>query len=293
VQRILADLQAGRDVTSFGVNGQAVNDGQGTSGIWVSSVKSGSPADNAGVKPGDIITRLEGLVLSTAGTMGDYCRILRGHTAGDVLSLQVLRFSTKEILEGQLNGRALQRVTTFGDDNGGGGGDNGGGGGNEPTGDYVAITDDSSAISVEVPKTWKDRISRTDWDFADDGSIGVSLAIAPSIKKFQETWGTPGFFIGASRALAQKYTDDEILDQKDWKEDCADVERDDYSLGDYAGRYELYTECGPDKAAFIEVAAAPAGRPYVIYAQFQVVPADNWDIANHIAETMKVVGDLP
>jgi serine protease Do len=191
-----------------------------------------------------------------------------------------------------LNGRTLQRVTTFGDDNGGGGGDNGGGG-NEPTGDYVAITDDSDAISVEVPKTWKDRISRTDWDFADDGNIGVSLAIAPSIKKFQETWGTPGFFIGASRALAQKYTDDEILDQKDWKEDCADVERDDYSLGDYAGRYELYTECGPDKAAFIEVAAAPAGRPYVIYAQFQVVPADNWDIANHIAETMKVVGDLP
>ena len=81
VQRILADLQAGKDVTSIGVNGQAVSDGQGTSGIWVSSVKSGSPADNAGVKPGDIITRLEGLVLSTDGTMGDYCRILRGHTA--------------------------------------------------------------------------------------------------------------------------------------------------------------------------------------------------------------------
>ncbi len=122
VLRILPELKTGKDVTSIGVNGQAVNDeASGISGIWVSSVKSGSPADQAGVKPGDIITRLENLVLSTDGTMGDYCRILRGHNPGDVLSIEVLRFSTKEILEGQLNGRVLTKVTSFGDEGGGGG----------------------------------------------------------------------------------------------------------------------------------------------------------------------------
>ncbi len=77
-QSVLDDLRSGKDVTSIGVNGQAVQSDDGSiSGIWVSSVKSGSPADKAGVKPGDIITQMEGLVLGTDGTMADYCDILR------------------------------------------------------------------------------------------------------------------------------------------------------------------------------------------------------------------------
>ena len=66
---------------------------KGLSGIWVSSVTSGSPADKAGVEPGDIITELEGLVLATDGTMADYCDILRGHDPGDVMAIEVLRAS--------------------------------------------------------------------------------------------------------------------------------------------------------------------------------------------------------
>ena len=285
--KVLDQLKEGKDVTSIGVNGLAVNDGQGTSGIWVSSVKSGSPADNAGVKPGDIITRLEGLVLSTDGTMADYCDILRSHNPGDVLSIQVLRFSTKEILEGQLNGRVLQRVTTFGDGGAGAGG-------GEPAGDYVALTDDSQVISVEVPKTWKDRKSSAKWNFENEGNTGVSLAVAPSIKKFQETWGTPGLFIGVSRTLATKYQDDDaILDKNDWSDECQNVERDDFALGNYSGRYDFYTECGPQKAAFIELSAAPEGRPYVLYVQIQVVTQADFDIADRIVQTMKVVGAVP
>jgi serine protease Do len=293
VMKVLDQLGAGKDVTSIGVNGQAVNDGAGTSGIWVSSVKSGSPADNAGVKPGDIITRLEGLVLSTDGTMADYCDILRSHNPGDVLSIQVLRYSTKEILEGQLNGRALQRVTSFGDE-GGGGGDGGNGGGGEPQGGYVAVTDDADVISVEVPKTWKERKSGTTWDFEDEGNSGVSLAVAPSIKKFQETWGSPGLFVAVSRSMADKYpSDDAILDKKDWTQDCKAVERSDYSDGVFTGRYDFYTECGPEKATFIHLSAAPEGRPYVIYVQILAVTAADLDIADHIAQTMKVVGEVP
>ncbi len=64
------------DVNSIGVNGEAVSDGEGLTGIWVSSVESGSPADKAGIKSGDIITKMEGLVLATDGTMSDYCDIL-------------------------------------------------------------------------------------------------------------------------------------------------------------------------------------------------------------------------
>ncbi|MCK4784472.1 MAG: serine protease, partial [Desulfobacteraceae bacterium] len=107
---VIEELRAGIDVHSIGVNGEAVNNGEGLSGIWVASVKSGSAADVAGVKPGDIILSLEGLVLATDYTMADYCDILRTHDAGDVLSIEVLRFSTGEILKGQLNGRPLETL---------------------------------------------------------------------------------------------------------------------------------------------------------------------------------------
>lgn len=59
---IIERLRTGEDVDSIGVNGEAVmSEDQSISGIWVSSVKSGSPADNAGLQGGDIIIGLEGL----------------------------------------------------------------------------------------------------------------------------------------------------------------------------------------------------------------------------------------
>jgi len=43
--------------------------------------------------------------------MADYCDILRSHKDGDTLSIQVLRFASGEVLEGQLNGRELAVVS--------------------------------------------------------------------------------------------------------------------------------------------------------------------------------------
>jgi S1-C subfamily serine protease len=118
---IIEELQMGDDIDTIGVNGQAVGTEDGSiTGIWVSSIQSGSPADQAGVQPGDIITEMESLVLATDGTLSQYCDILRSHQPSDTLSLQVLRWSSGEVLEGQLNGRQLEvmsvaDVTTDGD----------------------------------------------------------------------------------------------------------------------------------------------------------------------------------
>ncbi len=86
---VINQLRAGQDVDSIGVNGTAVrNEEEGISGIWVASVKSGSPASIVGLKGGDIITKLEGIVLATDGTLADYCDILRTHRSDDVLSVR-------------------------------------------------------------------------------------------------------------------------------------------------------------------------------------------------------------
>ncbi len=122
---VIDQLQTGKDIDTIGVNGQAVGTEDGSlTGVWVSSVKSGSPADQAGVQPGDIITMMENLVLATDGTMSDYCDILRSHQPTDTLSVEVLRWANGEVLDGQLNGRSLEVSATF--NPGDGGNENGG-----------------------------------------------------------------------------------------------------------------------------------------------------------------------
>jgi S1-C subfamily serine protease len=99
---IVDQLKLGKDVTAIGINGDAQPDG---SGIFVESVKSGSPADKAGVKAGDLLTKLAGLSVGIDGTKKDYCSILRSHPATDVMDVEVSRGG--QVLQGQLNGREM------------------------------------------------------------------------------------------------------------------------------------------------------------------------------------------
>ncbi len=111
---IIEELKNGKNLDSLGINGQAVSNEDGSlTGVWVSSVKSGSPADKAGLEGGDIINVIEGMILATDGTMSDYCDIVRSHSESDTLNMEVIRFGTGEILEGQLNGDKLAVVGTF------------------------------------------------------------------------------------------------------------------------------------------------------------------------------------
>jgi len=113
-KKVIDELKSGKNVDTIGVNGQAVSNEDGSvTGVWVSSVQSGSSADKAGVKPGDILIQMEGLVLAQDGTLSQYCDILRSHQPSDTLSLTVLRWASGEILEGQLNGREMEVTSTF------------------------------------------------------------------------------------------------------------------------------------------------------------------------------------
>ena len=119
-------LKDGKDQDSIGINGSAIiSDDGSVSGVWVASVESGSPADSAGIKAGDIILELENLVLATDGTMKDYCDILKTHQSGDALAVKVFRYNTGELLEGQINGRELTVTGVF-EGNTGSSGDTGG-----------------------------------------------------------------------------------------------------------------------------------------------------------------------
>jgi S1-C subfamily serine protease len=106
---LIGQLRDGENVTWLGLNGQAIKLNE-VSGIWIWSVESGSPADRARLRPGDLITRLEGLEMAGDGTLADYCQVLRSRDPGDTLTMEVYRPTTDELLEGQINGRELEVV---------------------------------------------------------------------------------------------------------------------------------------------------------------------------------------
>jgi len=101
-RKVLPVLQSGQDVTSIGINGSALLTDDG-SGIWVYSVGSGSPADLLGVRGGDIVSEIEGLIPATDGTMSDYCDVLRSQDPDSAIQIEVWRDADGGYLEGTLN----------------------------------------------------------------------------------------------------------------------------------------------------------------------------------------------
>jgi S1-C subfamily serine protease len=119
---IVNQLRTGKDLDTLGLNGQAMifpdKNGQPmVGGLWVVSVKSGSPADRTGIQPGDLIVEMESIPLVPidggypVATMENYCNILRTHSSTDQLSATVIRFVDGGIivLEGKINGSPLEQ----------------------------------------------------------------------------------------------------------------------------------------------------------------------------------------
>jgi serine protease Do len=285
---IVDQLRSGQDVNSIGVNGEAVNDGEGLSGIWVASVESGSPADRVGVTGGDIIYKLEGIILSTDGTMSDYCDVLRSHTPDDTLNIEVVRFDTEEVLAGQINGRKLEPSFSFAQELGDEVPDT-----TDATySGYTLISDEYGAIQVEIPNEWTDT-EGGDW-LLDGESVGAAVVASSNLDDFWGTFSTPGVFFGASNVLAEQYDEDSFLDSlTDHSDNCAYEGRFDYADPVYAGRYDHYTACGDVGSQIINIVAFPESRELIVWVQTQVVSDADLEALDRIIDSFEVVGVLP
>lgn len=289
---VVDELQFGRDVDSIGVNGQAVSSEDGSVfGIWVSSVKSGSPADRAGVRGGDIIRSMEGLVLATDGTMADYCDILRSHSPSDTLAIEVLRYDTSEVLEGQLNGRALEVSSSFASDLGGQVSGEAGAG---YTG-YQTVTDDLGAIQMDVPLEWAEVLGNP---YESGGAQWASIWAAPNIDDFENTWGTPGVKFDVTRDLASTGGYVQVLDstrELSFLGECDLDGRYDYADALYRGKYDFYSNCAGTGASYLILSAVPIedSTAFVLLVEIQIVSEDDLNAADQILNTFQVVGGLP
>ncbi|HET7011375.1 MAG TPA: S1C family serine protease [Anaerolineales bacterium] len=291
---VIERLQDGRDVDSIGVNGEVVMSEDGSLyGVWVAAVTSGSPADEAGVRGGDIITSLEGLYVGSDGTMADYCDVLRSHDASDTLAIEVLRYSSGEVLAGQLNGRPLETAATFATDLGGDDAATSDQG--QAYTEYVAVQDDYGAIQMEVPTSWAEVDGAP--EEGPNGSVFSSIWAAPNLQEFINTWGVPGVkfqVTGEKEKVGGHIQMLEVTRSYPFLSACTLDDRYDYNDGVYRGAFDYYTRCG-GTADYLILAAVPiqANSDVLVFVQIQIVSQADLDAAQRILDTFNIVGSLP
>ena len=269
--RIIDRLQDGQDVNSIGINGVAINDGEGLFGIWVNSVKSGSPADKTGIEPGDIITTLEGLPVAEDGTMTTYCDILRSHTPQSRLSIEIIRLSAGAIFAGQLNGKELIEKEPY-----------------PPIGTFVRVLDESGAIHIEVPEAWSD-IDDSTWQ--SEGTIfGSGLVASESNESYWNTFTTPGIFIGVSKTLADGNSATQLLDEfKSYGAPCTYEMRQNYGDESHTGFYDFFSNCDGTGMQLYHIVMLSSDNSYLVTVTIKgISDTDNSEVLTHILETLRI-----
>ena len=247
-QRVIDHLRDG-DFESLGINGIAVLDEEsGLSGIWVRGTAPGSPASDAGILAGDIVTSMNGLPIATDGTVQDYCDVIR--TAGDhPISVEVLRFDTQEVLEGEINGtKPLEQVVSFAEEVAGEAGTTGGSG--TAYSGTQTLVDDTGLLTVDVPIEWSDVLTTP----LDDGT--PLLAASTSLDAFLGgQFDVPGMFFTSTGPIAE----DQIAATTDQFGPAGGCEVDeglfDYDDGFFVGQYHVWSSCGGVGAVDVVIVA--------------------------------------
>lgn len=280
--RPVVDQMREGDVEALGINGWAVYDESiGVSGVWVAGVTAGSPAANADILPGDIITTLNGLPLGTDGTFKDYCDVIRTAGPERPMNVEVLRWDTSEVLRGEINGPEpialafsfAQAVEGEVD--------------TETAGPAVysafeTVTDDTGSILVDVPVEWSDR----DTGPAElDGLQVPYIAAAGNRDGFLNGYADPGLlFI----ALDPSYGVDETLAEWSFPNDCTDGGITDYSDPVFTGRYQLWLDCAGTTSDIVTLVAVPADGSATVMILAQIVSEADLDALDQAFATFNL-----
>ncbi len=285
----MAPSKSSSNCDSIGVNGEAIVSDDGTvSGVWVTSVASGSPADNVGLLPGDIILTMENLPVGGDGTLAVYCDILRSRRANAVTNIEVLRLDTGEVLQGQLNGRPLQTSVSL--DASEQSSQTAQPAATPQSGastpapetydEFVAVSDQQGILTFDAPAAWKD-VQDGDWVFNDE-VVGIRLDVSPDLDNFYDDWGIPGAILRYSEILPGQMAVEDLLDEYTLNNSCTKGERDTFPVGELAGAYQFWNDCGGTATTGVIVALAPTETNafYVLIELYGVEQRDfdAWDV---------------
>lgn len=263
-QGVLDQLIAGDDVESLGVNAQALPlDDQGEPlGVWVNSVEAGTPADAAGILPGDVLLRMAGTTLAVDGTLEEYCDVVSTQGSAETIDVDVYRPSDDAFYRGQFNGTPLTAVVVPGAGPSTGTDDR----------EYVTVTDDSGVLSVDVPADWAD-VDGAAFE-GPGGHQFIDVRASSDLQAFAESWGTSGVTVSAAEAAPDLTPEAIFASFGSLTSQCTPKESDAYSDGVYTGTYQYFTGCG-GQSDFVIVVAQPSDASFVVVVSVAIAdPAD-------------------
>ncbi|MET0580200.1 MAG: trypsin-like peptidase domain-containing protein [Ilumatobacteraceae bacterium] len=267
-QPVIDKLQDG-DFESLGINGWAVyDDALGISGVWVAGVKPGSPASEAEIMPGDIVTSMNGLPIGTDGTFKDYCDVIRTSGEGAPIQVEVLRYDTQEVLKGEINGgKPLELAFSFAEEVGDQVGDDSGTDTPATSGyQYESVQDDLGQIYVDVPTAWASRDTAP--GTYDDGTQYPYIGASTDLEALKTGFDVPGLEF-AKIPFASDV--DTALGQFGYPESCTDGGITDYSDPVFTGKYQTWLDCGGTANDIVTLVAVPADSSYMAVIIAQIV----------------------
>lgn len=276
---VIDTLVQGTDVDSIGINAQAVwDETTNESGVWVVSVTTGSPADEAGLLPGDVITRMKGLRVALDGTLNDFCGVVRS-AGGGLIPIEVKR--DQEFFGGDVFGEGLKPVLSVIDDTSEAA-EQPASGGLPVAGDayveYVRVQDDTGSIAFDVPAAWTDvRTMEVSMAGAPRPAIAAATDIDALDAASAATFDQPGvaaivFDVGAP---IEKTFDVVVMQNSPWANECSDVAHRSFDDGGYRGVFAVFAGCN--------------GSSMVVSMAIERIGSNRWMLLNVFAPTLAEV----
>ena len=276
---VIDKLVQGTNVDSIGINAQAVwDETTNESGVWVVSVTSGSPADQAGLQPGDVITRMKGLRVALDETLDDFCGVVR--SAGDgVIPIEVKRDG--EFLAGDVFGSGLQPVLSVIDETNAAVAEPDAGGtpvAGDPYVEFVRVTDDTGSIAFDVPTAWADqRTAEVTMAGAPRPSIAAAVNFNALDAAVGSTFDQPGvtaIVFGVGAPIEETF-DVVVTQNSSWAYKCTEVEQRSFDDGVYRGVFAAFGGCN--------------GSAMVVSMAIERIGSNQWMLLNVFAPTLAEV----
>ena len=146
-----------------------------------------------------------------------------------------------------------------------------------------------------MPSGWEvltrgDSEAGNSWSSFGGESVGASITASTDLNAWHNASKVPGTYIVASRELAQRYTDDElvVLGPNDFSSWCESGVRQDFDRSSYSGRMQTWKDCdGSDEANFLTLAAAPEGWECVVLLQIGMYGEADVESGQRVLDTFE------
>jgi hypothetical protein len=168
----------------------------------------------------------------------------------------------------------------------------------KPAAGYELVKADSGKLSVEVPSDWSDVTIGGASATGEKGSswpsfMGERISASITAVNDRSTWssgarGHKGMYVVASKKLAQRYTDDELITSgpNDYSSSCEASTPRTFDRPPYSGRILEWKNCsGESDHTALTLAAAPEDRECVVLLQIGGYLQGDEESVQHILDT--------